>query len=48
LQDSQQIPAGDHQLKIASGSGEVAVIWSQALQRGFNPFTKRIAGFTAD
>jgi hypothetical protein len=48
LRDSQQIPAGDHQLKIDSGSGDVAVVWSQALQRGFDPFSKKITSFTAE
>jgi len=46
LNDSQQIAAGDHQLKITAGTGDVAVVWAQALERGFSPFTKRIAGFT--
>jgi hypothetical protein len=48
LQDSQQIPAGEHQLKIASGKGDVALVWTQALQRGFDPFTKAVAGFPVD
>ena len=43
LQDSQQIPAGDHELKIASGNGDVAVVWTQALDRGFDPFTRKIS-----
>jgi hypothetical protein len=46
LRDSQQIPAGDHRLEIAQGKGEVALVWTQALERGFSPFTKRIDGFT--
>jgi hypothetical protein len=43
---SQQIPAGDHTLDVTAGAGDVAVVWSQALDRGFSPFTKTIAGFT--
>jgi hypothetical protein len=46
LRDSQEIPAGDHHLEIAAGTGEpVALVWTQALERGFDPFTKKIAGF---
>ena len=48
LRDSQQIAAGDHRLEIAGGTGDVAVIWTQALERGFNPFTRRIEGSTDD
>jgi hypothetical protein len=48
LRDSQQIAAGDHRLEIAGGTGDVAVVWTQAVDRGFSPFTKRIAGFTDD
>jgi hypothetical protein len=46
IQDSQQIPAGDHRLEIVAGRGDVAVVWTQALERGFSPFTKTIAGYT--
>jgi hypothetical protein len=46
LNGSQQIPAGDHHLELTTGTGEVAVVWSQAIDRGFDPFTKTIAGFT--
>jgi hypothetical protein len=46
LAESEDIPAGDHQLEIASGKGQVALVWSQALERGFNPFTRKVAGFT--
>ena len=46
LQNAQQIPAGDHNLQITQGSGNVAIVWSQALERGFSPFSKTIAGVT--
>jgi hypothetical protein len=46
IQDSQVITPGDHHLQITGGSGEVAVIWTQALERGFNPFTKHPAALT--
>jgi hypothetical protein len=46
LQAGQQIAAGDHRLELSAGKGEVAIVWSQALDRGFSPFTKTIAGFT--
>jgi hypothetical protein len=46
LAEAQQIPAGDHQLQITEGQGDVAVIWSKALERGFSPFTKNTAGIT--
>jgi len=45
LAESEVIPAGDHQLAIASGKGQVALVWAQALERGFNPFTRKVAGF---
>jgi len=40
LRDSQQIAAGDHLLELNSGAGNVALVWSQALERGFSPFAK--------
>jgi len=46
LQESQQIPPGDHHLNIAHGKGNAALVWSQALERGFNPFTRQIANFS--
>jgi len=46
LLGSQQIPAGDHHLELTAGKGDVAIVWSQALDRGFSPFDKSIAGFT--
>jgi len=47
LRDSQQILPGDHRLEITEGQGEMAaLVWTQALERGFSPFTKRIDGFT--
>jgi hypothetical protein len=46
LRDSQQVPAGTHRLELAAGTGEVDLVWTQALDRGFNPFTKKIAGIT--
>jgi hypothetical protein len=45
LRDAQQMPAGAHHLQVTAGKGEVAIVWSQALERGFNPFDKSIAGF---
>ncbi|MGA3170824.1 MAG: hypothetical protein ABSE62_07395 [Chthoniobacteraceae bacterium] len=44
LRDSQQIAPGDHRLLIASGAGDVALVWTQALERGFSPFSKVTAG----
>jgi len=46
LRDAQQLTAGGHKLDITSAKGIVEVVWSQALQRGFNPFTKKITGLT--
>jgi hypothetical protein len=47
LRDTQEIPAGDHRLAITKGRGEdVALVWTQAIERGFNPFTGAIEGFT--
>ena len=46
LQAAQQIPAGDHQLRVTGEGGSLAIVWSQALERGFDPFTRTIAGFT--
>ena len=43
---SEKILPGNHLLKIASGTGNVALVWTQALDRGFNPFTGRIAGIS--
>jgi len=43
LADSQQLLAGDHKLQIVQGKGNVALIWTQALDRGFSPFNKKIA-----
>jgi hypothetical protein len=40
---SQEIPAGDHRLELAEGKGNVALVWSQALERGFSPFSKKTA-----
>jgi hypothetical protein len=44
LRESQEIAAGDHELKITGGKGSVAVVWAQAVERGFNPFTRKFAG----
>jgi hypothetical protein len=41
LADSQDLPAGDHRLQLVDARGSVAVVWTQALERGFSPFTKR-------
>jgi len=46
LLDSQEVAPGDHQLRITAGTGDVALVWTQALERGLNPFTKRIAGIS--
>ena len=47
LRDSQEIPAGDHRLEITKGQGDsLALVWTQAIERGFNPFTGKIEGFT--
>jgi hypothetical protein len=48
LRDSQQIAAGEHRLEITEGKGEVALVWTQALERGFSPFSKRIDETTED
>ena len=45
LTESQELAPGDHDLEVAGGTGEVAVVWTQALDRGFDPFTRKIAGF---
>jgi hypothetical protein len=38
LRDSQEIPAGDHRLALTDGQGKmVALVWAQALERGFIP-----------
>jgi hypothetical protein len=37
---SQQMPAGDHRLALAGGQGKIELVWTQALDRGFNPFTR--------
>lgn len=44
LRDSQPVATGDHVLHLNGGKGAVAIVWTQALQRGFSPFTKEIAG----
>jgi hypothetical protein len=41
---SVEIAPGDHELEIAEGKGNVALVWAQALERGFNPFSKAVAG----
>jgi len=46
LLESQEVAPGDHQLRITAGTGDVALVWTQALERGLNPFTKRIAGIS--
>jgi hypothetical protein len=52
LQDSQWIARGDHTLALAAAGGgqgmkgAVALAWTQAIQRGFSPFTKEIGGVT--
>jgi hypothetical protein len=44
LAEFEEIPPGDHRLKIATGSGNIALVWTQALDRGFNPFTGKVSG----
>ena len=44
LLDSEEIAPGDHRLTTDGGKGNIALIWTQALDRGFNPFTGKIAG----
>jgi hypothetical protein len=47
LRESQEIPAGDHRLVLTAGVGDaVALIWTQALERGFSPFSKKFDDFT--
>jgi hypothetical protein len=46
LLDSQPIAPGSHRLEIAAGKGNVALVWTPAMERGFSPFTKRIAGIS--
>lgn len=41
LLHSQELAPGEHHLAIASGTGRVALVWTQALQRGFSPFDRR-------
>jgi len=41
---TQEIEPGDHRLELTDGKGRVAVVWTQALERGFSPFNKTIAG----
>jgi hypothetical protein len=42
LLDSQIIAPGDHRLQIVGATGNVAYVWAQALERGFNPFGGKI------
>jgi hypothetical protein len=44
LLDSQVIAPGDHRLDLVAARGNVAFVWTQALERGFSPFTKKIGG----
>jgi len=46
LMNSQQVPPGYHRLEIVSGKGNVALVWTQAMERGFSPFSKKIAGIS--
>ncbi len=41
LRDSQQILPGDHQLDLAAGKGNVAMVWTQALDRGLQPIHQK-------
>jgi len=33
------LPAGRHAFTVASGAGRLALVWAQAIERGFSPFT---------
>ena len=46
LLDSQEVAPGNHRLELVAGKGNVAVVWTQAIERGFNPFTRNIAGIS--
>ncbi|MEA3186408.1 MAG: hypothetical protein QOD99_238 [Chthoniobacter sp.] len=35
------LPAGAHSLQLTAGTGRVALVWAQAIERGFSPFIKR-------
>lgn len=38
---AKMLPAGAHALEITGGSSRVALVWAQAVERGFSPFNKR-------
>jgi len=40
LLDSQELAPGDHRLLLDRSKGNVAYVWTQALERGFSPFSK--------
>ena len=44
LLDSQVIPPGDHRLELADAKGNVAYVWSNAVDRGFGPFHQKVDG----
>jgi hypothetical protein len=46
LLDSEEIAPGEHRLDATGGRGNIALIWTQALERGFDPFSGRIAGLS--
>ena len=33
------LPAGRHAFTVSSGAGRLALVWAQAIERGFSPFT---------
>ena len=41
LHGAQMLLPGDHTLHLDSGTGRVAIVWAQAVERGFSPFIKR-------
>lgn len=44
LANSEELPPGEHRLTIATGSGNLVLVWTQALNRGFNPFSGKSVG----
>ena len=44
LAASQEVKPGDHEFDVSAGSGQVALVWTQGLERGFSPFSKTMGG----
>jgi hypothetical protein len=38
LGEAQMLTAGHHRLEMLGGGGRVALVWAQALERGYSPF----------